>query len=279
LKILVTGKGGKAGGWKIRGEQLGAAIGAAVIPLADVSTCSLVDIVIVVKRTPDDLVRAVRKSGRPWVWDIVDGWPQPSNYPPEQALAWLHERIRALKPTAIVFGTERMQQDAGFDGPSLVLPHHSWQRYVERQPVTREVIETVGYEGDPRYLGKWLGVLQNACDRRGWHLQINGDMTQADIGVALRESGGYPAKFWKPGTKLSNLHALGIPAICSPEEGCRSVASGAEFWVESKHDIDHAFDQLADMHIRQHVARQMRSAMLPVAKVAEKYGSWLKTLC
>lgn len=278
MKVLVTGKGGKAGSWRIRGEQLGAAIGAEVKPLASLDDCRHADIIIIVKRTPDEILRAVRKSGRPWVWDVVDGWPQRTDYTRPEALAWLHERAQALKPTAMVFGTPQMQQDGQFAGPSLVLPHHSWQRYVAREPAWRDAIKTVGYEGDPRYLGRWLPALQLQCDRRGWHLQINGDMTQVDIGIALRDRGGYPARFWKPGTKLSNLHALGIPALCSIEAGYQSVASGAEFWIESEHDIAQAFDALADPERRQQVGSQMRSAMLPIEQVASEYTAWLTTL-
>lgn len=278
MKVLVTGKGGKAGSWKIRGEQLGAAIGAHVQPMAGLDDCRDADLVVVVKRTPPGLIHNIRKSRRPWVLDIVDGWPQPSNLSRDAAVAWLHQTIRTLKPTAVVFGTTQMQADAEFEGPSVVLPHHSWQRYVDQQPTMRETVRVVGYEGSPRYLGKWLGVLQAACERRGWEFQINGDMGDADVGIALRDGGGYPAQYWKPGTKLSNLHALGIPALCSVELGYRSVASGAEFWIESEAGIDRAFDELADTTRRLQIGDQMRTAALPLNEVAAQYSAWLTTL-
>jgi hypothetical protein len=96
--------------------------------------------------------------------------------------------------------------------------------------------------------------------------------------VALREGGGYPAQKWKPGTKLSNLHALGIPALCSPEQGCREVSCGAEFWIQSADDVAHAFDTLCDLDVRLPVATAMRDAMLPVHHVAGRYEKWLTTI-
>ena len=75
VKVLVTGRGG-AGSWIVRGEQLGAQIGATVRPLAE--TADGFDLTIVVKRTPPQVMQALQ--GRRWVWDIVDAYPQPESY-------------------------------------------------------------------------------------------------------------------------------------------------------------------------------------------------------
>lgn len=278
MNILITGKGGKAGSWKIRGEQLGEALGAEVVPMASTARCRQADLVIVVKRTPPALIDSVRASGRPWVYDIVDGWPQPSSWDKVSAVTWLRELLQRLQPTGVVFGTPRMQQDARTSIPSLVLPHHSWSKYCDREPVVRDEVRVVGYEGAPVYLARWMPLLLRETSSRGWDLQINGDMTQADIGIALRDVGGYPAQFWKPGTKLSNLHALGIPAICTPEAGAEHVASGAEYWVNSGQALIRAFNELTDADKRREISAKMREAMLPVATVAAQYRQWLESL-
>jgi hypothetical protein len=124
MEVLITGKGGKSGSWAIRAEQLGRAIGATIKPLARVSDCRCADLIVVVKRTPVTVIDSIASSGRPWVFDIVDGWPQPvgNEWSNDQAVSWLRGEIRRLNPTAMVFGTAEMQADAAFDGPSLVLP-------------------------------------------------------------------------------------------------------------------------------------------------------------
>lgn len=278
MKILVTGKGGRAGSWKIRADQLGAAIGGDVHAMAGPQDCARADLVVVVKRTPPAVIQAIRRSRKPWVYDIVDGWPQPCAWDREQAIAWLRRHLAELKPTAVVFGTPEMQEDAAFRGPSMVLPHHSWQRYVEREPEVRDTLQVLGYEGSAQYLGKWLAPLAAECASRGIRLAINEDMAQADAGIALRDGGGYPAEAWKPGTKLTNLHALGIPALCSREAGYRSVASGREFWIDRPVDIATALDALADVQLRQAICADARAAMRPLSEVAATYQGWLRTL-
>jgi hypothetical protein len=276
MKILVTGKGGSAGSWLIRGKQLGAAIGAIVQPMANFMDCRDADIIIVVKRTPLQIIDAVRRSGRPWVFDIVDGWPQPCSWDEHQAKGWLKYTIGELKPNGIVYGTERMQLDSGI--PGLILPHHSWDRYAIQEPIIREQIRTLGYEGMPGYLGKWLPELEKICSARDIDFLINGDMRQADVGIALRDGGGYPARWWKPGTKLSNLHALGIPALCTLEAGYQSVACGEEFWIETASDISDALDRLSHVTERREISLSMRSSMVKVEDVAHDYLAWLKAL-
>jgi hypothetical protein len=102
-------------------------------------------------------------------------------------------------------------------------------------------VRVVGYEGGESYLGKWREIVQRECDKRGWQFQINGDMRDADIGVALRDGNGYAQRHWKPGTKLANLQALGIPALCSQECGYHEIASGSEVWIEEALDVGIAF--------------------------------------
>jgi hypothetical protein len=272
LEVLITGKGGKSGAWAIRGRQLGDAIGAKVTPMATLDDCQRADVIVVVKRPVPAVIEAIRKSGKPWVLDIVDGWPQPSMIDRLGAMKWIRQWLEFWRPDGAVFGTQTMLEDSEFTGPSLVLPHHSWPKYQRNQ--IRNEVSVVGYEGAVHYLGKWLPAVAKACQTRGWDFIVNCDMTQTDIGIALRDNGGYPAACWKPGTKLSNLHALGIPALCSPEQGYREVASGAEFWIHKESDINDAFDAMTHEN-RLDIADKMHSAKIELPVVAGIYKHWL----
>ena len=275
MKILVTGKGGKSGSWAIRAVQLGTAIGAAIKPLASLADITEHDLTIVVKRVPSQTLQALRMSGKPWVYDLVDGWPQSGgcDWNETRSIYWLRSMLAEFNPTAIVYGTKTMQEDAG--RPGLVLPHHSWQKYLDRTPLIRDEIRVVGYEGAEAYLGHWRRIVEKQCADRGWEFMINGDMRRADVGIALRYGGGYPSRWWKPGTKLSNLHALGIPAICSREAGYVGVASGTELWVGNENDLSSAFDKIQSKDVRQDISSYMRAAALPVDRVAANYLEWL----
>lgn len=287
MKVLITGKGGKSGSWAIRAAQLGEALGAIVQPMAEPSECRAADVIVIVKRAPAAVLSAVRSSGRPWVYDVVDGWPQPHGnaWDRSQAVGWMLQRLRELSPSGVVFGTQQMQADCSGWGegqqanrsnaPSLVLPHHAWPKYA---PVAvRHHVRAVGYEGDPSYLGRWAGVLVEECRRRGWQFVINGDMQQVDIGIALRDPSGYAPRHWKPGTKLANLQALGVPALCSPEQGCRDLSNGTEYWVEHPDHVIHAFNELVDPDVRSAISVVQQQSALGIDSVAETYRAWLKT--
>jgi len=276
-RILITGTG-TSGSWKIRAEQLGGAIGAAVVPLASLAHCRRADLVVVMKRVRPETLAAIRAAGLPVVWDVVDAWPQRpgTSMPEREARRWLRDALRALSPAAVVWPTGRMGADAGWKGPQLVLPHHAWPRYMPR-PVADQV-RVVGYEGAAHYLGKWRAVLEQECALRGWRLEVNGNLAQADIGLALRDGGGYPAAHWKSNCKLANLQALGIPALCSPEAGYRETDGGSVIWIEVPGDIARAFDRLADRTERERLGALAVAAAPRIDRVAGTYRGWLDGL-
>lgn len=278
MRVLITGNGGKSGSWAVRAVQLGEAIGAEVEPHAEVSDCRSARVVIAVKRVRDDLLTRIRASERFFVWDMVDAWPQPAGntWNEQQCRSWLAHELLRLQPDAVVWPTHRAMEDAGWSGPQTVIPHHAWPKY---QPVNvRQEVRTVGYEGAEGYLGRWRNVLETACKRRGWAFVVNGDMQQADIGVALREAEGYAPRHWKPGTKLANLQALGLPALCSPEAGYREGGNGTEFWITHPDDVTNAFNELADPNVRSAISIVQQQSAPRLADVAKDYAAWLSTL-
>lgn len=277
MRILITGKGGKAGSWAVRAVQLGEAIGAEVEPLAEVSDCKAAQVVVGVKRIPDALRHRVHAADRPFVWDVVDAWPQAgASWERPQAMAWLSQELRRLSPAAVVWPTQQMQQDAGWTGPQITLPHHAWPKY--RGVNVRHAVRTVGYEGSEKYLGRWRRIVQAECDRRGWRFVVNGDMAGCDIGVALRDTQSYPSLHWKPGTKLANLQALGLPALCSPESGCKEIANGSEYWIRHQDDITRAFNELSCPDVRSAISVVQQQSAPRIGVIAKDYSAWLTTL-
>jgi hypothetical protein len=265
MKILVTGNG-KSGSWRIRGEQLGVAIGATVRPNANVPEIKLHDLTVCVKRVADGILA---NPSRRWVWDIVDAWPQPhgNNWTRDQAVSWLREAIRRNRPYAMVFPTTQMQQDADFDGPSLVLPHHAWPKY-QRQSHPWGV-KAIGYEGAEHYLGRWRPLLEAQCKARGWELVINGDLTRCQIGIALRDCTGYAPYAWKSNVKLANFQALGIPAIVSPQMSYREFGGGY-MEAENRDDLYMAIDNCERWH--------PDDPPPTLDQVARTYKEWLWTV-
>lgn len=278
MRVLITGKGGSAGSWAIRGDQLGHAIGAEVAPVAADQFIRSADLVVVVKRTPLELIERIRAARRPWVWDIVDAWPQPAGnaWSEDEAVRWLRNRLAELQPTAVVFPTEAMLVDADWKGPAIVLPHHAWPRYA---PVEfRAQVKRIGYEGAEHYLGRWRPILEEQCKRRGWQLVVNGDMTTCQIGVALRDVTGYPSRAWKSNVKLANLQALGIPALCSPERGYIETRSGGERWAETRQDVERCFDAWTYLGARGIARDAMLLGVPTLEKIAGRYRTWLHGL-
>lgn len=276
MKLLFTGSG-KSGSWSIRGDQIGRAIGATVAPNASMELIESADVTVVVKRVSDEMLGLLR--GRRWVWDIVDAWPQPkgNEWQRERAIAWLRGELSRLKPYAVVFPTQRMALDSGWGGRQLTLPHHAWPKYVDAVTVVRESVSVVGYEGGD-YLGRWLPVIERECSSRGWRLMINGDMRDADIGIALRDASGYPAKAWKSNCKLANIQALGIPAVLSVEAGYSETRNGTEIWVDRFDEIGAAFDKLSEFSVRKEIAEKQRSSAPQLKDIAVRYFKWLSQL-
>lgn len=265
MRILVTGKGGKSGSWKMRGEQLGAAMGADVQPMA--TDASRYDVTVVVKRTPGVVLAAVR--GRRWVWDVVDAYPQPLAYGWErdEAIRWVRAKIAAMKPTGIIWPTAKMREDCDTGLPGIVLPHHH-RPGIASNPIRKDV-KRVGYEGEPAYLGRWAKAAAAECKARGWEFVVNPErLADVDIVVALRDGGGYVCRNWKSAVKLANAHGSGTPFVGVPEQGYIEQASGAEYWAKDQHGLGVAFDWLKSQSAREQVQDRFLQRAYPVEKAA-----------
>lgn len=277
MKILVTGTG-NSGSWIIRGEQLGAAIGATVEPLC-VDPRGY-DLAILVKRPPMDLILRLQRYHIPIVYDIVDAWPQPqgNDWSERRCKAWLAERIGIIKPAAIVAATRTMAEDCAWAGvPVLDLPHHARPGLVAN-PV-RERVKVVGYEGGGAYIGEWRGQIEAACAARGWEFRHQPlALADIDIVIAMRDQVGYAPRNWKSNVKLANAQGSGTPVICNREAGYLETLCGAERWADTKDELDNALDELTPHAARQRASEMLRKAAFPLEQAAQTYLSWLNTL-
>lgn len=279
-RVLITGSG-KSGSWQIRGVQLGAAIGATVLPDADAKTIAAHDVVVLVKRPPTGLIQRLHASGVPMVYDIVDAWPQPAgnSWGYEACIRWMRAQLDIVRPQALVAATRAMAADLTYTRlPVLALPHHA-RPGLALNPLRHDV-SVVGYEGGVAHLGAWQDVVREECQTRGWRFVLNPpSLTDLDIVVALRDRQGYAATHWKSGVKLSNAQASGTPFVGAREAGYLEQAIGnCEKWATSPRSLALAFDELTPLEERERVARWMRTAAPSLPAVAATYLEWLQGL-
>lgn len=273
MRILFAGSGGRAGSWIIRGEQLAVATGAKFRTKIDDDAMSKAQVVVLVKRPDAGTLGKLHRFNKPFVWDVVDAWPQPhgNDWDRSRAVAWLRGEIRRLNPFAVVFPNTRMLEDSDWTGPSMVLPHHSNPRYMQKSQKFNDQ-RVLAYEGAVRYLGKWDQMLAEECSRRGWVYRKTDDISEADYVVALRDVNGYPAPAWKSNVKTANARALGLPVIASPELSYREFANGTEEWVTSSEELTAALDKVAKL------STKYSADPIQIEKIAKEYRSWLCTL-
>lgn len=280
MKILVTGTG-SSGSWQIRGKQLGYAIGAKVKPRATLQDMVDADLVVVVKRLTPSLRAALKQSKRPWVWDLIDFYPQPACtfWGRAKACRWVRSQIQEAKPNAIVWPTARMLADCDVGRNSLVLPHHHWPD-IEINPI-REEVKTIGYEGNAKYLGAWGDAFRVACHQRGINFVTNiGTHSDWDICIAFRDDSvnGYAQKHWKSNVKLANAHGSGTPFIGAEECGYQETEAGGEIYISQLDAVGLAIDSLMSVEKRKEIHAQFRAKALNLETVGRTYRQFLNGL-
>lgn len=280
MNLLFTGRG-TSGSWQIRGVQLGNACGGVVKPKATPEDMQNADVVVAVKRLPPYLFEQIRQSGKPWVLDVVDMYPQPActQWSRERAIAWIQAKIEQLSPTGVIWPNARMQRDCDTGIPSTVIYHHH-RPDAQVNPI-RETVKTVGYEGSPNYIKGWAGDLEKACKERGWEFVINpASLTDVDIVVAFRgaEHNGYAQKHWKSNVKLANCHGTGTPFVGPQESGYMETATGFEKWANCKRDLADAFDTLAPHAVREEISGHFIKSALPIDDSRDRMLEFLGAL-
>lgn len=275
-RILVTGKG-TAGAWKIRGVQLGSRLGK-VKHKATLKDCNQADQIIVVKRINAPFFEHVKASGKPWIWDLIDFYPQPecSTWSKEQAIEWVKNEVEQAKPNGIIWPNCRMKKDCKLDGE--VIYHHARPKQA-LNPI-RDKIQLVGYEGAERYLGKWRGIIKQECKRRGWKFLINVPLDQLDIVIAVRDDphNGYVQRHWKSNVKLANAHATGTPFVGQAESGYLETCSGKERWLITEKSLGMVFDELEPVETRKAIHNEFVKNTITVDECAARLRDYARRL-
>jgi hypothetical protein len=279
-RTLILGNG-KSGSWRIRGEQLGNAIGATVaVRPGDIVGFERA---VFVKRVDARALDLVRKAKLPVIWDIVDAWPQPhgNTWNQDACLRWLKGQLEAIKPYAVVAATKTMKEDIvkkiGFKGPILALPHHA--RPGQAINPIRPEVRRVGYEGGVAYLGAWAELLERECAKRGWTFVLNPPaLADLDIVVAFRDARGYAARQWKSNVKLANAQGSGTPFVGNPEAGYLENAGFGTYFADDKVGLHQCFDAWTPVEERRWRSQALLESQPRLEIIAAWYGAWLKTI-
>jgi hypothetical protein len=229
---------------------------ATVKPQATLADMKAHDVVVVVKRVPPDMLLNLRKSGRPWAYDIVDAYPQRDALFRSRggAVQWARQFLKGLDPAMVIWPNARMREDVGMPGP-VVYHHH--RPGIALNPI-RDRIRRVGYEGHVRYLDGVHDLLQAVCIKRGAELVVNPErLSDVDVVLAVRGPNwrSYASDNWKSNVKLANAHASGTPFIGPPEQGYVETGTGREYWARTPSEVALALDWLADPAARREVAK------------------------
>ena len=282
MKILITGRG-SSGSFQIRGVQIGRALGAVVKPMATLEDCKAADVIIAVKRVPGELLHNIRKSGRPWVYDIVDAYPQPAcgAWTPAQARRWLRTWLAGLEPHAVIWPTAQMRDDACWLRGAVINHHH--RPDIVRNPI-RPHIQAIGYEGAEAYLAEWAKPLERACMAIGAEFVVNPkDLAELDIVVALRgrDYNGYAQEKWKSNVKLANAQGSGTPIICQLSSAyCPpGYIGGPECFIGSPKELMNWIEFLAPRETRQRISSELLRKAYRVDQAARDYRALLETVC
>jgi hypothetical protein len=274
VNVLIVGNG--KGSWTMRGQQLGAAIGARVTTSPTNEDWRWAEVIVLVKKHAAKFAAQAQRVGKPIVWDALDFWSQPAENRSEQdrALALLQAQIRLMKPTLVIGATQAMASACG----GVYLPHHSWAGLAPTP--ARPEVQVVAYEGNPTYLGAWHNSLLDACAERGWRFVLNPpSLSDADIVVALREGAwdGWICREWKSGVKVVNAMAAGRPIVTQMTAAFRELQPVGSA-IESPSGLAVALNRCAHVDVRAQAADQPLARSLTLDQVAARYRLMLESV-
>lgn len=275
MNVLLIGHG--SGSWTMRGQQLGAALGARVTSAPTEADWHWAERVVLVKRAGLPYAARARALGLPVVWDALDFWRQPmdNRLPEPAARRLLQHTIDQIQPTLVVGATEAMAVAAG----GSYLPHHG--RLGLTPTPARETFAVVGYDGAPAYLDCWGTAIAAQCATRGWTFVVNPpDLAAVDLLVALRGGrwDGWVCREWKSGVKLVNAILAGRPVITQPSAAARELQPAGTI-LDSLAELPDALDFWVDPRGRRAVVDESvtRAPAFTVDAIAAQYARLLET--
>lgn len=281
MNTLITGRGA-SGSFQIRGVQIGAALGARVVPNASADDMAWADVVIAVKRIPGDLLHRIRASGKPWVYDVVDAFPQPEcvAWSEKQAAHWVQTLMAGFQPDAVIWPTAYMQSCAPYLRGKVI--HHHHRPGIKVNPI-RPTIKTVGYEGRPEYLGEWKPAFEKACADIGAKFVINPPhLADLDVCIAVRGRAhrGWTQQFFKSNVKLANAQGSGTPIIAQMDAGYLEhvYLHAPVCWITKPDGIAEWLKILAPQSMRQEISKRLLAQAYTVEDAARDYRAFLQSI-
>ena len=214
MNILIVG-GDTKGAWTMRGVQLGRAIGARATPAPSANDWAWADLVVLVKRAAMQWHRQASSFRGPVVWDALDFWEQPieNGLTCDEAASRAQVTATMAGATTLIGATRAMADDLG--GPYLT--HHC--RLGLKPTPPRKAPLMVGYDGQKKYLGRWLTALESSCSALGLTFVVNPvKLSDADVLVSFRDGrwDGEVCRRWKSGVKQVNAIVAGRPMLSQP---------------------------------------------------------------
>lgn len=266
-RILIVGGEGR-GSWRMRGLQIGQALGARVTHEPTADDWQWAQVAILVKRAAP---RHRPPRPMPVIWDVLDCWAQPE----ENHLSALDHQenvakvARETRATVLLGSTEAMATAIG----GIYLPHHARIGLVPTSPRPRTT--TVGYDGNARYLGAWRAALERACARMGLEFVVNpAHLSTVDVLVAFRDGkwDGWVCREWKSGVKYVNAIAAGRPVLtqaCAAFDEIQPVGAT----VANRDGVERALEAVLDPQVRQQAYERGRevAGRYTVRAIADRY--------
>jgi len=210
MNVLFVGTG--RGSFVMRGQQIGAALGARVTTSPCEEDWRWADVAVLVKHAGLRYAREAHRCHVPILWDVLDCWVQPLHNALnlDEGKDLIAGMAATIKPAAMIAATQRMATDIG----GVYIPHHC--RIGLTPTPARAQVQIVAYDGQSKYLGRWYKAILTECERRGWTFLINPPrLEQADILVAFRDGkwDGPLCYAWKSGVKYVNALCAGRPIL------------------------------------------------------------------
>lgn len=249
MNILMVGSEGK-GSWKMRGIQLGGAIGARVTTAPEPWDWEWADLVVLVKRAAIRWQAEARAVKVPVVWDVLDFWAQPEeNDLGRDALIAKVRSIQEAAGVSVLIGATRAMAD---DIGGIYLPHHCRIGLAPAQ--IREKAQVVAYEGQRKYLGRWAAGLEQACAALELRFVVNPpDIRAADVLVSFRDGqwDGWACQRWKSGVKHVNALVAGRPIVSQQSSAWSELKTfGAVINADTTDRLAEALRMAASREIR-----------------------------
>jgi hypothetical protein len=280
VKVCFSGAG-KAGSWKIRGEQISSARSNWKVA-QDLTSQEInsFDVFCFVKRVDQDLLKVLKKRKKIVVFDIVDSWAQPDdginfdNY--DKVIQLFRGKWSKIQADAYIFPNQTMYKDfVNFVPYGEAIYHHYYPKItpIDLKPTAKYVV----YEGAAHYLGEMRADVEKICRKLGLELLVNPEnYSIGDIGISFRDGvhNSYLANRYKSNVKLANFYGAGMPCVCSYKEvSYHETDNGDVRFFTNITELEQQLDELRDYNVRRkiHESFLLKRKEFEIGKIVRQF--------